>query len=102
MLLYGPPGTGKTLIARQLAKFLKATQTKIVSGPELLSKYVGQGEENIRRLFADAENDEMLHGDSSQLHVIILDEMDAMCKRRGMSNESTGSLDGMVNQMLAK
>lgn len=102
MLLYGPPGTGKTLIARQLAKFLNAATPKIISGPEILNKYVGQGEENVRKLFEDAEADERLNGENSQLHVIILDEMDAICKKRGSSSDSTGSSDNIVNQFLAK
>ena len=55
MLLYGPPGTGKTLIARQIGKMLNGNEPKIVNGPEVLSKYVGQSEENVRALFADAE-----------------------------------------------
>ena len=42
MLLYGPPGTGKTLIARQIGKMLNGNEPKIVNGPEVLSKYVGQ------------------------------------------------------------
>jgi vesicle-fusing ATPase len=44
ILLYGPPGTGKTLIARQLAKALKAKEPKIINGPEVFSKYVGESE----------------------------------------------------------
>ena len=55
MLLYGPPGTGKTLIARQIGKMLNGKEPKIVNGPEVLSKYVGQSEENIRNLFAEAD-----------------------------------------------
>lgn len=57
ILLYGPPGTGKTLIARQIGKILNARDPKIVNGPEVLNKYVGQSEENIRKLFADAEKE---------------------------------------------
>jgi len=102
MLLYGPPGTGKTLIARQFAKFLKAAEPKIVNGPELLNKYVGQGEENIRNLFADAEREYKQQGDNSQLHVIICDEFDSMCKSRGTASDSTGTNDSMVNQLLSK
>ena len=41
LILHGPPGTGKTLIARQLAKFLNAKEPKIVNGPELFDKFVG-------------------------------------------------------------
>ncbi|KAG6899609.1 hypothetical protein C0993_008771 [Termitomyces sp. T159_Od127] len=57
ILLHGPPGTGKTLIARQIGKMLNAREPKIVNGPEVLSKYVGASEENIRKLFADAEKE---------------------------------------------
>lgn len=51
ILLYGPPGTGKTLMARQIGKMLNGKEPKIVNGPEILNKYVGQSEENIRNLF---------------------------------------------------
>ena len=57
LLLYGPPGTGKTLMARQIGKMLNAREPKIVNGPEILNKFVGQSEENIRKLFADAEKE---------------------------------------------
>ena len=55
ILLHGPPGTGKTLMARQIGKMLNAREPKIVNGPEILNKFVGASEENIRKLFADAE-----------------------------------------------
>lgn len=48
-------GTGKTLIARQIGKMLNGKEPKVVNGPEVLNKYVGQTEENIRNLFGDAE-----------------------------------------------
>jgi len=102
MLLYGPPGCGKTLIARQLAKFLKAAEPKIVNGPEILSKYVGASEENIRKLFEDAEKEQKQMGENSQLHIIIFDEIDAICKTRGSSKDSTGVGDTVVNQLLTK
>jgi len=102
MLLHGPPGTGKTLIARQLAKFLKAAEPKIVNGPEILNKYVGQAEENIRNLFADAEKEFKAQGENSQLHVIIFDEIDSICKSRGSAKDSTGVHDSIVNQLLSK
>lgn len=57
ILLYGPPGTGKTLMARQIGKMLNAREPQIVNGPEILNKYVGQSEENIRKLFAAAEQE---------------------------------------------
>ncbi len=56
MLLYGPPGCGKTLIARKIGKSLSSgREPKIVNGPEILNKFVGASEENIRLLFKDAE-----------------------------------------------
>jgi vesicle-fusing ATPase len=102
MLLWGPPGTGKTLVARQLAKFLNAAEPKIVNGPEILNKYVGASEENIRKLFADAEKEQKALGDNSQLHIVIFDEFDAICKSRGTKNDSTGVSDSIVNQLLSK
>jgi len=102
MLLFGPPGTGKTLIARKLAKFLKAAEPKIVNGPEILNKYVGQAEENIRNLFADAEKEEKAQGENSQLHVVIFDEIDSICKQRGSNKDGTGVHDSIVNQLLSK
>ncbi|TQD71138.1 hypothetical protein C1H46_043333 [Malus baccata] len=48
MLLYGPPGTGKTLMARQIGKMLNGKEPKIVNGPEVLSKFVGETEKNSR------------------------------------------------------
>lgn len=58
ILLYGPPGTGKTLMARQIGKMLNAREPKIVNGPQILDKYVGESEANVRRLFAEAEEEE--------------------------------------------
>lgn len=102
MLLYGPPGCGKTLIARQLGKALHAHPPKIVNGPEILNKYVGASEENVRALFADAEKEQEEKGDDSELHIIILDEMDAILKTRGTSGGGTGVGDQVVNQFLTK
>lgn len=102
VLLYGPPGTGKTALARGIASLLKSVEPKIINGPEILNKYVGQSEENIRTIFADAENDFAQNGDSADLHVIIFDEIDAICKKRGSSSSSTGVNDTVVNQLLTK
>ncbi|XWS12646.1 hypothetical protein CRYUN_Cryun37aG0107900 [Craigia yunnanensis] len=102
MLLYGPPGTGKTLMARQIGKMLNGKEPKIVNGPEVLSKFVGETEKNVRDLFADAENDQRTRGDDSDLHVIIFDEIDAICKSRGSTRDGTGVHDSIVNQLLTK
>lgn len=102
MMLYGPPGTGKTLMARQIGKMLNGTEPKVVNGPEIMSKFVGQSEENVRKLFADAEAEQYERGDNSQLHIIIFDEIDAICKQRGSTSGGTGVADSVVNQLLAK
>lgn len=70
--------------------------------PEILDKYVGQSEANIRLLFADAEEEERRLGPNSGLHIIIFDEIDAICKSRGSSGGSTGVNDTVVNQLLSK
>ncbi|KAH8548945.1 P-loop containing nucleoside triphosphate hydrolase protein [Umbelopsis sp. PMI_123] len=102
IVLYGPPGTGKTLMARQIGKMLNAREPKIVSGPEILSKMVGESEANVRKLFTDAEKEFKEKGEESSLHIIICDEMDAICKQRGSRNDGTGVGDSIVNQFLAK
>lgn len=100
IMLYGPPGTGKTLIARKLGTLLGAKPPKIVNGPEILNKYVGQSEENIRNLFLDAEMEYKQKGEHSSLHIIIFDEIDAICKKRGSDISGVG--DKVVNQLLSK
>lgn len=102
LLLFGPPGTGKTLIARKIGKMLNAREPKIVNGPEILSKYVGSSEENIRNLFKDAETEFKAKGDESSLHIIIFDELDSVFKQRGSRGDGTGVGDNVVNQLLAK
>lgn len=89
-------------MARQIGKMLNAKEPKIVNGPEILNKYVGESEANIRKLFEDAESDQKKLGNASGLHMIILDEIDAICKQRGTVTGSTGVSDTVVNQFLSK
>ena len=103
VLLYGPPGTGKTLVARQLGNMLNAHKPKIVNGPEILQKFVGQSEENVRMLFEDAEKEAKLRGDKSKLHIIVFDEIDAVMKARGTGGATASVVhDNVVNQLLTK
>ena len=94
ILLYGFPGCGKTLIARKIGTMISPREPKVINGPEILNKFVGQSEENIRNLFADARKDE-------GLHVIIFDEIDAICKKRGQGGPSSSVSDSLVNQLLS-
>ncbi|CAB1103703.1 unnamed protein product [Ectocarpus sp. CCAP 1310/34] len=109
MLLYGPPGCGKTLIARQIGKVLNAREPKIVNGPEVLDKFVGGSEEKIRALGPPSpagtrrsSKDRADQGEASMLHIVIFDEIDAICKTRGTVRDGTGVSDSVVNQLLSK
>jgi vesicle-fusing ATPase len=103
LLLYGPPGTGKTLMARQIGQMLNGKEPTVVNGPEILDKFVGESEKKVRELFAPAEEEWKTRGAESELHVIVLDELDAICKQRGKGNTGgTGVGDTVVNQFLAK
>jgi len=106
LLLYGPPGTGKTLLAREISRSLRARAPKIVSAPELLDRWVGGSEKLVRALFADAESElAACNGDStkSALHVIVIDEIDAVFRKRSSAEDSgEATRSSVVNQILAK
>jgi len=101
MLLHGPPGTGKTLIARKIGGMLTEREPKVVNGPEILNRFVGASEEKIRELFEDARVDQAENGDDADLHIIIFDEIDSICKARGSVGGGTGVHDTVVNQLLS-
>lgn len=62
---------------------------------------MGESEENIRKLFAEARADEQKLGDRSPLHIIVFDEIDAICKQRGVHGGVGGQVsDQVVNQLL--
>ena len=92
MIFWGPPGTGKTFFAKAIATSLNAT-VSIVSGPELKSKWVGESEQNLRRIFAQARK--------SAPSIIIFDELDSFASARGTYTGS-GVEHSMVNQLLTE
>lgn len=92
LILWGPPGTGKTFFAKALATALGAAIT-IVSGPELKSKWVGESEENLRRVFHRARQ--------SAPSIIVFDELDSFATARGTYSGS-GVEHSMVNQLLTE
>ncbi len=73
VLLYGPPGTGKTLIARAIAQETRARFISI-SGPEIIHKFYGESEAQLRRIFDEAGR--------SGPGIIFLDEIDSIAPRR--------------------
>jgi transitional endoplasmic reticulum ATPase len=90
LLLAGPPGTGKTTVAKVLAAQAKASFYPI-SGADVISKWVGESERNIRQLFERARE--------NRPSIVFIDEIDAIAGRRG---ESLGVHDSHVNQLLAE
>ncbi|MFW9782334.1 MAG: CDC48 family AAA ATPase [Candidatus Heimdallarchaeota archaeon] len=73
VLLHGPPGTGKTLIAKAVASETDAHFIS-VSGPEIMSKFFGQSEENLRKIFEE--------GKENAPSIIFLDELDSLAPKR--------------------
>lgn len=106
ILLHGPPGCGKTALAREISRLLTERPPKIVSAPELLDRWIGGSEKLVRDLFGDAEAElKACNGDliKSGLHVIVIDEIDAVFRKRSSASDS-GEVTraSAVNQILAK
>jgi cell division protease FtsH len=92
VIFYGPPGTGKTYFAKAIATAMNATVI-VVSGPELKSKWVGESEENLRRVFRRARQ--------AAPAVVVFDEIDAFATARG-TYQGSGVEHSMVNQLLTE
>jgi len=90
VLLHGPPGTGKTLLAKAVASETNSN-FYLINGPEIMSKYYGQSEENLRKKFEEAEK--------NAPSIIFIDEIDAIASKR---EESKGEVERrVVAQLLA-
>src|SRR5207247_9661820 len=91
ILLYGPPGCGKTLIAKAVANSLAKKVSEVtgdknarsyflnIKGPELLNKYVGETERQIRLVFQRARE----KSEEGWPVIVFFDEMDSMFRTRG-------------------
>jgi transitional endoplasmic reticulum ATPase len=89
VLLHGPPGTGKTLIAKAVANESGAHFVSL-AGPEIFSKWYGQTEQNLRKVFDDAEKNAPA--------IIFIDEIDALAPKR---EQVTGEVERRtVSQLL--
>ncbi|MBQ1781999.1 MAG: CDC48 family AAA ATPase, partial [Methanobrevibacter sp.] len=77
VLMHGPPGTGKTLLAKAVASESDA-HFILINGPEIMSKYVGGSEENLREYFEEAEE--------NSPSIIFIDELDAIAPKREETN----------------
>jgi transitional endoplasmic reticulum ATPase len=90
VLLHGPPGTGKTLLAQAVANETNSNFLSL-SGPEVMSKFYGQSEENIREIFKNAEE--------NAPSIIFIDEIDSIAPKR---DEVSGEVERrVVAQILA-
>ncbi len=79
VLLYGPPGTGKTMFAKAIACELDATMF-VISPAQIMSKWVGEAEQNVRKLFDAAK--------AEPKSVIFMDEVEALVPRRRESQST--------------
>ncbi len=92
ILLYGAPGTGKTMLAKAVANESKANFI-LVKGPELLSKWVGESEKAVRKIFKKARQ--------TSPTIIFFDEMDSIAPRRGVGSDNNVT-ERVVNQLLTE
>ena len=84
VLLHGPPGTGKTLLAKAVANETSASFFSI-AGPEIISKYYGESEQQLREIFEDAKEESP--------SIVFIDELDSIAPKR---EDVTGEVERRV------
>jgi len=93
IMLHGVPGVGKTLIAKAAA-----TESEVnfiaVSGPSLMSKYVGESEKGVREVFRKAKQ--------ASPCILFFDEIDALVPQRGALGDTTRVTERVISQFLAE
>ena len=94
VLFYGPPGCGKTLLAKAIANECQANFVSI-KGPELLTMWFGESENNVREVFDKARQ--------ASPCVLFFDELDSIARARGGgSGDAGGAGDRVINQILTE
>ncbi|CAD2215509.1 AAA domain (Cdc48 subfamily)/ATPase family associated with various cellular activities (AAA)/AAA+ lid domain containing protein, putative [Angomonas deanei] len=118
VILHGPPGNGKTLIARALHKLLgRNSKLTIVNAPDIISKYIGDSEKNLRDVFDGLEVGTSVKnaeggrhtktapkGVKPSLHILVIDEFESLFRRRGFSEDESSAkavYDGVTNTLLS-
>jgi len=118
LLFYGGPGCGKTLLASTLGNMLSPFRPiTVVAGPEILDKFVGSSEQNLRAIFDSPpdiyeeykrnETDGGVALGRAAVHVVVMDEFDALARSRGgggagSQGDAGVARDSVVNQLLSK
>lgn len=93
VLFYGPPGCGKTLLAKAVATECSANFIS-VKGPELLTKWFGESESNVRDIFDKAR--------AAAPCILFFDELDSLASQRGSNMGDSGVTDRVINQLLTE
>ncbi|KEQ11545.1 AAA family ATPase [Endozoicomonas numazuensis] len=97
IILHGPPGTGKTSIAKAIGPAMGIADDRIVTvaGAEVMSKWVGESQENVRKLFAPAKRN------PEKLYLYVFDEFESLAKKRSATVLSDSIKSDIVNELNA-
>jgi len=93
VLLYGQPGTGKTLLAKALANESEVNFISI-SGPSLISKFIGESERGVREVFKKAKQ--------ASPCILFFDEIDSLVPKRGTGGDTSRVTERVISQFLTE